>query len=637
MAAQALTFSMTTDAGSALFTFALPLHKLDAISAPGVGDDDLDGYVAGSEWVDRTNDKIYKCTDNGTGAAVWVQIAGAGMGSGTVTSVAIAVPTGLGVSGSPITTSGTITLSLANDLAALEGLSSTGFAVRTTTDTWAQRTITGTSNRVTVTNGDGVSGNPTLDIAATYVGQASITTLGTIATGTWAGTTITVDHGGTGRASHTAYAVLCGGTTTTGAQQSVVSVGTAGQLLTSNGAGALPSFQDPPSLSITGLTATDPAFADEVPLYDVSATANRKATVQRLLGLVKAEPGGRLTLTTGLPITLTGVTGSTVYYTPFVNNWLTLWDGTRWLPHYFDEFAIAAPSGSAGDNFDVFAFASTATPSSTNTGTDIITFSGATGWATGSMVTVSATAGGLTAGTTYWWNAASSTTGSLHASLANALAGSSKVDLTASITAELTAISLETLIWTNNTTRATAVTYQDGILCKSGDKTRLYLGSISLTSSAVIDDTDAVRNLWNQYNRAVRKLKKAETTASWTYATASWRALNNASTNAVAALLGDPACRTFISLTVLAGVESGSALRAGYVGIGQNSATQNDADATSPGAVAGNVPASSVLIAIPTSVGRTTWYATEYAGGGTSTFYGATAQIKTALTGWYLG
>lgn len=51
--------------------------------------------------------------------------------------------------------------------------------------------VTGTANRITV-SGSGV------DIAATYVGQTSITTLGTITTGTWNGTTIAVANGGTG-------------------------------------------------------------------------------------------------------------------------------------------------------------------------------------------------------------------------------------------------------------------------------------------------------------------------------------------------------------------------------------------------------------------------------------------------------
>lgn len=52
-----------------------------------------------------------------------------------------------------------------------------------------------------------------------------------------------VSSGGTGVTSATAYAVLCGGTTSTGALQSVASVGTSNQLLASNGAGALPTFK----------------------------------------------------------------------------------------------------------------------------------------------------------------------------------------------------------------------------------------------------------------------------------------------------------------------------------------------------------------------------------------------------------
>jgi len=60
-------------------------------------------------------------------------------------------------------------------------------------------------------------------------------------------TPLNVASGGSGRASHTAYAVLCGGTTATGAQQSIASVGNSGQILTSNGAGALPTFQTIPA------------------------------------------------------------------------------------------------------------------------------------------------------------------------------------------------------------------------------------------------------------------------------------------------------------------------------------------------------------------------------------------------------
>lgn len=56
-------------------------------------------------------------------------------------------------------------------------------------------------------------------------------------------TPLSVAQGGTGDSSLTAFAVLCGGTTSTGPVQSIASVGTAGQVFTSNGAGALPTFQ----------------------------------------------------------------------------------------------------------------------------------------------------------------------------------------------------------------------------------------------------------------------------------------------------------------------------------------------------------------------------------------------------------
>lgn len=56
---------------------------------------------------------------------------------------------------------------------------------------------------------------------------------------------VAVANGGSGAASETAYAVLCGGTTSTGPIQPIASVGTSTQVLISNGAGALPTFQTP--------------------------------------------------------------------------------------------------------------------------------------------------------------------------------------------------------------------------------------------------------------------------------------------------------------------------------------------------------------------------------------------------------
>ena len=84
---------------------------------------------------------------------------------------------------------GSITFALANDLAAVEGLSTNGIATRTGTSTWTTRTITGTANQITVTNGDGVSGNPTLSFPTTFLTSGTFTPTvegtGTAGTGTY--------------------------------------------------------------------------------------------------------------------------------------------------------------------------------------------------------------------------------------------------------------------------------------------------------------------------------------------------------------------------------------------------------------------------------------------------------------------
>lgn len=58
---------------------------------------------------------------------------------------------------------------LDSDLTALAGISATGILARTGSGTASARTLTGTSNRIVITNGDGVSGNPTFDIGTDVV------------------------------------------------------------------------------------------------------------------------------------------------------------------------------------------------------------------------------------------------------------------------------------------------------------------------------------------------------------------------------------------------------------------------------------------------------------------------------------
>lgn len=90
--------------------------------------------------------------------------------------------------GTPPTTTGTTKMVITDQ----NGLLS--FA---TIPTGTVTSVSGTSNRITSTGG----ATPVIDIAATYVGQSSITTLGTITTGVWTGTTIAIANGGTGQTS----------------------------------------------------------------------------------------------------------------------------------------------------------------------------------------------------------------------------------------------------------------------------------------------------------------------------------------------------------------------------------------------------------------------------------------------------
>jgi len=103
------------------------------------------------------------------------------------------------------------------DLTAIAALSTTGFMARTAAATYTPRTITGTANRLSVSGGDGISGNPTLNIHTSYVGQNTITTLGTIATGVWNATLIIGTYGGTGVNNATRTMTYAGNVAFTGA------------------------------------------------------------------------------------------------------------------------------------------------------------------------------------------------------------------------------------------------------------------------------------------------------------------------------------------------------------------------------------------------------------------------------------
>ena len=98
------------------------------------------------------------------------------------------------------------------------------------------------------------------------------------------------------------------------------------------------------------------------------------------------------------------------------------------------------------------------------------------------------------------------------------------------------ALVLETQAWLTSglgsSTRLYGLTWYNGILCKDGDPTRRFLGTIRTASSAgLIEDLATKRNISNAYNQVPRKILVADSTASWTWNSATYRTSGGDPTN----------------------------------------------------------------------------------------------------------
>lgn len=144
-------------------------NNYSATSAPTGAHDSSAGYAIGSNWINISSGTAYICVDASIGAAVWT--------SSSAGSFSLDAD-----SGTSQTIEGGDTLTISGTANAID-------------------TVVGATNTVTI------------DISNSYSGQTSITTLGTVSTGTWQGTTIAVDQGGTGQISYTNGQLLIGNTT----------------------------------------------------------------------------------------------------------------------------------------------------------------------------------------------------------------------------------------------------------------------------------------------------------------------------------------------------------------------------------------------------------------------------------------
>ena len=148
--------------------------------------------------------------------------------------------------------------------------------------------VGGTANRITV--------NPdSIDIASTYVGQTSITTLGTIGTGTWQGDIISPTYGGTGVNNGSRTITLGGNLTTSGAFATTLTV-TGATSVTLPTSGTLATLAGTETLTNKTLTA---------PTITGGSINNTP------IGASTASTGAFTSLTANAAVTFTSATAST--------------------------------------------------------------------------------------------------------------------------------------------------------------------------------------------------------------------------------------------------------------------------------------------------------------------------------------
>lgn len=209
--------------------------------------------------------------------------------------------------------------------------------------------------------------------------------------------------------------------------------------------------------------------------------------------LTPGNPGGRLTLSSTLAISLATIAAAaTLYYLPFRHSKISLYNGSAWLEYDIGAAGLSnvlanSATGKAGpaavannSNYDYFVWDDAGT----------VRLTRGPLWSSG-------TARGTGAGTT-----------------------------------ELEQVNG---VWVNK------IAITNGPAAQRGR----YVGSVRSNGTATVDliipsaaGTAGFVGLWNNYNRTLLDLRASESTVSWSYLTSAWRAANNTSIVRVSWILG---------------------------------------------------------------------------------------------------
>lgn len=351
--------------------------------------------------------------------------------------------------------------------------------------------------------------------------------------------------------------------------------------------------------SVFGIAVTDPTTTPAIALTMDNQTGNTvlaspadgssgqpafRALVVADLPNMALIAGGRLTLSSGIPVTTSDVTAATtLYYAPYLSNVISLYDGVRWNNHTFTQLSLALSldrhrlydiyvynnSGTLTLETQAWSAPTTATITNvTNVSTPTITTSANHGLSIGQLITIHGVVGATGVNnnsTDRTWRINTVPTLTTFTIVKN---DNSTVSAPGAYT------SGGTVTYADSTaTRLTDPVLQDGVYLKTGSLTRRYLGTIRGTYAAnECEDSLIRRFVWNYNNRLQRALYITDDTDSWSYGTAAWRATNNSMNNRVQVIVG-------ISEDLVRFDHVRRSLGASFLGVSVNGFADNDARA----------------------------------------------------------
>lgn len=434
----------------------------------------------------------------------------------------------------------------------------------------------------------------TFSIISTYIGQTSITTLGTIGTGVWQASVIAPAYLSTATGSALGISKPDGSTIT-------ISGGT---LAAATATGSALGIVKPDGLTI-GVSAGV-----------ISAIASTFAQ-------------GRLGGTSGSPFNQADQLAiGTLYYTPCTGNLISLYASSVWTPTVFTETTLSLSGLASGTACDIFGYSNSGTlaleadawrnsgqaiTGATNA-TPIVLTSAAHGLSINDTVVVGGVQGNTAANGLWTVSAVTTNTITLSGSVGNAAYTSATGWLSARIGGTLSAFGLG---------------WQNGILVKATDSTRRYLGSIYCNGSGTTEWSPNGSNgapkllIFNVSNQRLMRIFRQDSAVSWTYGTSTWREANGSTTNGVQVMGGTPINPLTATVTVYVNNSGGAG-----VGVGRNTTTTNSSQVAMDAGVVSNSQITSAELSDPFPVGWNTYNWVEFGVSG-ATFY-SNAGVRTS-------